>query len=177
MRPIIGLVGPSGSGKSTLINEMIRRFPDRIALKKSLTTRPKRNEEDELSYFFVTVEELRRREAIGQLVQVSEYAGNFYADDRVYLDGLLSERAGAGALVEQGILNLRNAGYQVIIIRIVPEQAETGREDKERERADAERAKLTLPADITIVNAFTPGGLEKACQDLAFRVQKWLDEI
>jgi guanylate kinase len=165
MHPIIGLVGPSGSGKTTLIEAMLARFPERVAILKSLTTRPRRGPEDDPNYDFVSVEEMRRMERNGELVQVSEYAGNLYAHSRKHLDELLENRIGICALVEQGVRNLRNAGYDVKVIKITPHGGEA--KSEARAEADIKRAKDDIKADFEIVNSFEPGGLERAERDFA----------
>jgi guanylate kinase len=160
MKPILGLVGPSGSGKTTLIEEMLRRFPERVGIVKSLTTRPRRGPEDDPNYDFVSVDEMRRMESNGELVQVSEYAGNLYAHERKHLDELLKTKIGICALVEQGVRNLREAGYHVLVVKIVPEGGEARSEA--RAEADIKRAQSGLASDVEIVNSFETGGLEKA---------------
>lgn len=165
MKPIIGLVGPSGSGKTTLIEEMVRRFPERVGILKSLTTRPRRGPEDDANYDFVNVEEMRKRETDGRLVQVSEYAGNLYAHDRQHADELLKNKIGMCALVEQGVRNLQKAGYHVVVVDIIPKGWSDEREAK-RAAADRERAASGLEPDFTIVNSFEPGGLTRAEQEL-----------
>jgi guanylate kinase len=171
MHPIIGLVGPSGSGKTTLIEDMVRRFPERVGILKSLTTRPRRGPEDDANYDFVSVEEMRSREIAGRLVQISEYAGNLYAHDRDHCDGLLQKKIGICALIEQGVRNLRNAGYQVIVVDIIP-KGWPGERDVARAMADKQRAASGLEADFTITNSFVSGGLEKAEQDLVEIVER-----
>jgi len=171
MKPIIGLVGPSGSGKTTLIEDMVRRFPERVAILKSLTTRPRRGPEDDANYDFVSVEEMRSREAAGRLVQISEYAGNLYAHDRDHCDGLLQNKIGICALVEQNMRNLRNVGYQVVVVSLIPEHGGLARSET-RAKADQERSANGLEPDFVIVNSFENGGLQKAEQDLAEIVDK-----
>lgn len=166
MRPIVGLVGPSGSGKTTLIEAMVKRFPERVGIFKSLTTRPRRGPEDDVNYDFVSADEMRKLEADGRLIQISEYAGNLYANDRRHADELLSKKIGICALVEQGVRNLQNAGYNVIVVKIVPEGG-PGHRDEAREQADAERAKNGLSADFEIVNSFASGGLDAAIEEMA----------
>ncbi len=165
-QPIIGLVGPSAAGKSTLILEMVRFFPSKVGIVKSLTTRPRRGPEDDLFYDFVTVEEMRRREKDGHLIQISEYAGNLYAHDRAHVDRLLTIKVGICALVEQGVMNLRAAGYDVRVITVTPVDGGVER-DEARRVADASRAKQRLDAALAIQNSFAQGGLEKASRELS----------
>ena len=166
MKTIFGLVGASGAGKTTLILDMLKRMPDKLGVITSLTTRARRNEEDDLFYTFVTAGDMMQRKAEGRLVQMSEYAGNYYANDRKVMDALLAEKFGIAALVEEGINNLRHAGYHIVVIKIIPFHHPVS-DDLVRKRADEERALTHLPADFILNNSFEPGGKEKAADRLA----------
>jgi guanylate kinase len=159
--PILGLVGPSGSGKSTLIKALVAKHPEMVSISRSLTTRPKRNEEDEFFYRFTTPGDVRSRESQGRLTHVAEYAGHLYATDKAELNQLLSEKIGIAALVESGVRFLRQVGYRVIVIRIIPENSDI-RVDESRQRADTERAKDGVEADHVIINSFLAGGMERS---------------
>lgn len=172
--PIIGLVGPSGSGKTTLILEMVARFPDRLAILKSLTTRPKRSDEDDLFYDFVSVEEMLGRQRDGRLIQISDYAGNHYGNDREYTETTLAARYGINALVEDGVANFRKAGFRVIVVRVVP-MHQTTSADPKRQAADLIRAKQLGEADFEIINSFGPGGKEIAVDALTQYISLYLE--
>ena len=76
-------------------------------------------------------------------------------------------------LVEDGIVNFRNAGYRVAMIRILPVGTYDGRSE-ERRLADAERAlKGPLP-DTEIENVFGEGGLERAAREAACFIYGYL---
>ncbi len=171
MKTIFGLVGPSGSGKTALILEMLARFPDRLAVAKSLTTRLKRSGEDDVFYDFVSRDELERRRDDGRLVQISDYAGNLYANGREELDALLHEKNGITALIEDGVNNLRQGGYHVTVIKVLPFH-NPSISDEMRKKVDAERAKSHLPADFILNNSFEPGGLAKAVDQLAAFIER-----
>lgn len=165
MYPIIGLVAPSGAGKSTLIKEILARFP-MVKVAKSLTTRPKRDADDTLFYDFISKDELDDKQRAGQLTHVSEYAGNYYSNDKVYLTGLLEHNIGIAALVESGVKFLREAGFDVLVIKVLPvKYSETS--DLKRLLADQERSKENLKADLEIYNSHEPGGKEKAVNEIA----------
>ena len=173
MKSIFGIVGQSGAGKSTLIVEIVKLLPQRAAIVKSLTTREKRSEEDELFYNFLTLEEMKRRESEKRLVQVSEYAGNLYANDRQELNDLLTQRYGITALVEDGVQNLRRAGYNVTVIKILPVHHQPNATAASRAVEDAKRASINMPADVVLNNSFEPGGKEKAIEQLYRIIQNF----
>jgi len=164
-KPIIGFVGPSGAGKSTLIAELVHHLSDRLSIIKSLTTRQRREIADDLFYQFVTLEELHKREAEGRLIQVSEYAGNLYANDAVDLDKLLDSKCGLMAIVEEGVDHFRSKGYAVITIHIIP-QDNPAQTDMLRKTADEERKKVPMLFDLEIVNSFKEGGKEEALRKI-----------
>lgn len=165
MHPIIGFVGPSGAGKTTLMMELLRRMPERVGLVRSITTRPSRGPEDDMVFDRGARNDINRLRAEGHLFQISEYAGNVYANDRRSVDALLKNKIGMMAIVEQGVLNFRSAGYDVRIVRIVPRD-NPAQTDQRRANADAERAHSGLSADLEVVNSFKPGGLEEALHQL-----------
>jgi guanylate kinase len=77
-RRIIVLSAPSGAGKTTIAHRLLERNPGwRFSV--SATTRGRRpNEIDGKDYYFLTVEEFRRRIAEGDLVEWEEIYGNLY---------------------------------------------------------------------------------------------------
>lgn len=167
MHPIFGFVGPSGSGKSTLILSALEAFPHQLGIVKSLTTRPRRGAEDDLFYDFFSVEALREREREQRLIQISSYAGNLYGNDRADVDALLTQRFGIMAIVQEGVRNFRASGYEVILLNILPEKKnDAAWVDGERRSADEKRFQDPLIFDAEIHNAFTPGGKERAMDQL-----------
>lgn len=169
IHPILGLVGPSGSGKTALILAMRDTFPEKTVVLKSLTTRAPRDEQDALFYEFVGVEELRAREHAGRLVQVSEYAGNFYAHDREHIDHVIQQGIALCAIVEFGVLALRNAGYDIRTLKLIPfpPRHPREREDPSRLLADAKRVSLITQHDFELTNDFHEGGWETSVTRMA----------
>lgn len=174
MHPVLGFVGPSGAGKTTLIVEILKRHPEKFGPVVTLTTRPHRERADDLFYVIGTHDDVRAREVEGTLFQVSEYAGNLYANDREVVNELLNEKIGVMAIVEQGVKNFRAAGYVVHVIKVVPQDAPLPA-DKARQEADKMHTDDTLVADFTLINSFHPGGKEKAIEELLTFVESIKD--
>ncbi|MBM3205079.1 hypothetical protein FJZ48_03840 [Candidatus Uhrbacteria bacterium] len=173
MFPIFGLVGPSGSGKTLLIEEMLARWPSRLGVLKSLATRMRRGLEDDRYYDFVTNEEMRERITQGRLIQSVEFAGNIYGNDRKDVDALLKNMFGIMAIVEPSVKKFRDAGYEMILVKITPINGQQMREG--RREADVARAKIPLDFAYEVTNAFEPGGKEKAIEALEHFLKHYLE--
>ncbi|HTK04912.1 MAG TPA: hypothetical protein VL500_04970 [Candidatus Eisenbacteria bacterium] len=175
---IFAIMGPSGSGKSALIDEMLRRFPDRLAAMTSLTTRPRRGPEDDVAYRFVTREEFIALRDAGGLIQNVEYDGNFYGDEHGCIAGIFaSGRCGIRPMVPKGIRNFRNAGFQVAVAQIMPSGEGYKNRSADRAKIDAENAKEGMLPDIEIENDFGPGGFALTCESLASFITGYLDGL
>ncbi len=84
--------GPSGAGKGTLLKHLLARYPDRLVLSVSATTRPPRpGEVDGRDYYFLDWDTFGRWRAEGRFLEWAEYAGNGYGTPRAPV-----ERAIAG---------------------------------------------------------------------------------
>ncbi|NNF02429.1 MAG: guanylate kinase [Bacteroidia bacterium] len=71
--------GPSGSGKTTIVSQLIKKFPF-LTFSISATTRPKRDwEVDSVDYYFLSVEDFKKKIANNEFVEYEEvYTGRYY---------------------------------------------------------------------------------------------------
>jgi guanylate kinase len=77
--PLIIVSGPSGSGKSTLIKGVMVRWPGRLELAVSATTRqPRQGEEEGRDYHFWTPERFRQAIDAGEFLEYACVHGNNY---------------------------------------------------------------------------------------------------
>jgi guanylate kinase len=73
---LVVLSGPSGVGKSTLLRRVLERFPERLRVGVSATTRsPRPGEAEGVDYYFLSSEEFGRRRQAGEFLECFEVFG------------------------------------------------------------------------------------------------------
>lgn len=70
--------GLSGSGKSTLARHALQMFPQELKYMNTLTTRPRRQGEDDVEYTFVDVDTYHQMKAAANRWDESLIYGNYY---------------------------------------------------------------------------------------------------
>ncbi|MGI9392840.1 MAG: guanylate kinase [Parvibaculales bacterium] len=85
------LSSPSGAGKTSLCRELLQR-DKKIILSVSVTTRPKREaEEQNRDYVFVSEESFATMKAEGQFLEQACVFGNYYATPKKPIEAALSK--------------------------------------------------------------------------------------
>ena len=73
---LVVLSGPSGVGKSTLLRRLFERFPTRLRLSVSATTRsPRPGEQEGVDYYFLSPEDFAQRREAGKFLECFEVFG------------------------------------------------------------------------------------------------------
>ena len=133
---ILAIFGPSGSGKSRQKNVFKHNGWNEIV---SFVTRPPRGEED-VEYEFATEEEWKDEFRKGNLININEYAGNFYgtkisdfrnADKAILVTDITNVDGSRG---EQDLNNVaeREGKRLILIFSAPPAEKELIRRHKER---------------------------------------------
>lgn len=161
---IFAFVGASGSGKSTIMIELLSHFPH-LEIIKSTTTRPKRDDSDEIFYKFVDESYLTSPDG---LLTHEIFDGHHYIYEQKELDSVLQARCGMFAVIEPTIPKLMEHGYNLKLINIVPSRDFELTRSILRKQEDSIRAQeVNLPFDLVVENSFALGGLEKSVQQVA----------
>ncbi len=169
-KDILAFVGPSQSGKNTLIIDMLAMYPEKVGVSMSVTTRSWRGSDDDIFYRFMSKEAFEALVKDGGFAHWVAHAGNYYGTPRADVDATLATKYAAGAFVEQGVMNLRNADYTVRVIKIRP-VGHVQSTDPKRQVEDAVRDQIDIHPEIVIENDFSPGGRERAAAQLAHYIE------
>jgi guanylate kinase len=173
---IFGFVGASGSGKTTLMIELLNFFPH-LEIIKSTSTRPRRDDTDDLFYKLVDLPYMESPEHQSNLVNHEVYAGNHYGYERDVLDRVLLTRCGMFAILEQAVPAIRAQGYELKLIKVIPDRDWALERTQERHAADANRTGAdSLKFDLVIENSFRPGGLEQSVELAAGFIKKTIED-
>lgn len=156
---------PAGCGKDTILKELLKRT-DAAGYAVSATTRsPREGEVNGVHYHFLTREEFERRIADDEVLEYTEYCGNYYGTLRKSVDDLISQGKDAILKIEvEGAMNIRRLFPEACLVFILPPSWEvlerrlrhrgTETEDKIIERTKQARAELGFAKnyDYLIVN-------------------------
>lgn len=169
---------PSGAGKSTIIRHCIEKFPQ-LAFSISAASRaPRGTEVDGVEYYFLTVEEFRRRIADDQFVEWEEvYAGSYYGTLKSEVERLWAEGKAITFDVDvQGGYNLKKYfGDKALSIFIQAPSVEVLHQRLIERKTDTPEAIATRVAKAAEEMAFAKGkfdytlindNLEKAYADI-----------
>lgn len=116
---------PSGAGKTTLCTKIMTQFPE-LAYSVSHTTRePRANERDGIDYFFITVDEFKKRVAENLWAEWAEVHGNFYGTSLKFIEDKMAE--GKHLLLDidvQGAKQFKSTFPEATTIFIMPPSIE-----------------------------------------------------
>ena len=117
---LIVVSGPAGSGKGTVNGELIKK--EGFAFSVSATTRaPRPGEVDGVNYFFVTHEEFERRLAAGEMLEYTQYCGNYYGTPLREAEEVLAR--GQNLILEievEGAMNVKAKYPDAVLIMLLP---------------------------------------------------------
>ena len=117
---LVVVSGPAGSGKGTVNGELLKR--DGFAFSVSATTRaPRPGEQDGVNYYYISHEEFERRIAAGEMLEYTEYCGNYYGTPLREAEQVLA--AGKNLILEievEGAMNVKAKYPDAVLIMLLP---------------------------------------------------------
>lgn len=149
---------PAGCGKDTILIEMFKRC-DTAGYAVSATTRaPREGEVNGVHYHFLTRGEFERKIAEKEVLEYTEYCGNYYGTLKKSVDDLI--KAGKDAILKievEGAMNIKKMFPEARLVFILPPSWEilekrlrdrgTETEDKIAERTRQARREVEYAGD------------------------------
>lgn len=127
MGKLIIVSAPSGAGKTTLVNHLLSKRHDLEFSVSAATRKPRRGEKDGKDYYFMQVEEFRKKIAGGEFVEWEEvYRDHYYGTLKSEIERIWSK--GNHVLFDvdvKGGINLKNIfGNKALSVFIMPPSVE-----------------------------------------------------
>lgn len=174
---------PAGCGKDTILAELFKKT-DAAGYAVSATTRaPREGEINGVHYHFLTREDFSEKIKLGEVLEYTEYCGNFYGTLKKSVDELVLSGKDAVLKIEvEGAMNIKKMFPEACLVFILPPSLEvlekrlrgrgTETEEKIRERTLQAKNELEFAKnyDYLVVN----DDLDEAVEDLLaiFRAEK-----
>ena len=131
--------GFSGAGKGTIMKEFISAYPSNM-LSVSATTRPMRDgEEDGVHYHFVSRDKFEEMIKNSELIEYTEYQGNYYGTPKNFLNKCLEE--GKNVFLEiavDGAGQIKKILNDAVLIFVTTPDPETLRERLVNRKSNSE---------------------------------------
>lgn len=173
---LIVVSGPAGSGKGT-VNAKLLQSPE-YAFSVSATTRaPRPGEVNGKNYWYISREEFEGRIARGEMLEHTEYCGNYYGTPKKEAEEVLA--TGRNLILEidvRGAMNVKRLYPEAVLIMLLPPSfavqearlrgRKTETEEKIRARLDKTREELEQLGkyDYLVINR--ENGAEECAEDI-----------
>lgn len=122
---VIVLSGFSGAGKGTIMKHLLKLHKDEYNLSISATSREKRTGEKEgREYFFKTRDEFEKMIANNELLEYTEFNGNYYGTPKEYVETLVNQ--GKDVILEieiDGALQVKKLFPESLLLFVTPPTA------------------------------------------------------
>lgn len=117
---MIVISGPAGSGKGT-VNAHLLATGEFVYSVSATTRAPRPGEIDGVNYHYITKEEFLRRIESGDMLEYTEYCGNFYGTPKKEAEEVLA--SGKNLILEievEGARNVKERYPEAVLILLLP---------------------------------------------------------
>lgn len=117
---MIVISGPAGSGKGT-VNAHLIKTGDYVYSVSATTRAPRPGEQDGVNYYYISREEFERRIASGDMLEYTEYCGNYYGTPKK--EALSVLESGKNLILEievEGAMNVKRKYPEAVLIMLLP---------------------------------------------------------
>ncbi len=173
---LIVLSGPSGSGKGTVRARLMEK--ENFAFSVSATTRaPREGEVDGRDYWYITREQFEERIACGDMLEYTEYNGNYYGTP--LREAMRVIEGGKNLILEievEGAMNVKRLYPEALLLLLLPptfaeqEKRLRGRgtetEDVIRGRLERTREEMKFVSEYDYVIYNHDGKIEECADEL-----------
>ena len=146
---LIVVSGPAGSGKGT-VNAHLLNSGEFVYSVSATTRAPRPGEIDGINYHFITKDEFKSRIERGDMLEYTEYCGNFYGTPKKEAEDVLA--SGKNLILEievEGAQNIKKKYPDAVLVLLLPPSYSVqearlrgrGTETEEKIRLRLERAK------------------------------------
>lgn len=181
--------GPSGTGKDTVVAQLLKNHPE-IQHTVSATTRaPREGEKNGINYHFMSVADFEDHLAHDQIVEHTQYCGNYYGTLRSEIETRMERGIPVILVIEvEGAGNIKKMYPGATTIFVLPPNMEElerrlrnrGTENEETIQHRLERAKTEIANSVEydehVVNVQVETCAESLYSIIQFRLQHGKDE-
>ena len=117
---LVVVSGPAGSGKGT-VNQLLLKTGDFVFSVSATTRAPRPGEVDGVNYHYIAREEFEARIARGELLEHTQYCGNYYGTLRSETDAVLASAKNLLLEIEvEGAMNIKLQYPEAVLIMLLP---------------------------------------------------------
>ena len=112
---------PSGAGKTTLVNKVLSRFKNLFYSVSHTTRSPRKNEQDGLDYFFISLDDFEKKITRKHWLEWAKVHDNFYGTSKAFVKNSLE--MGQSLILDidvQGAEQIMALDLDIVSIFIMP---------------------------------------------------------
>jgi len=119
---LVIISSPSGGGKDAVISSLLKKIEHSTKLVTTTTRALRPEDQDGITYHFVTKENFEEKIKNGEIIEYNFYAGNYYGITKTELENKLKEFNIVFTNIDvHGRRNLTAAGFKILSIFLLPE--------------------------------------------------------